>query len=432
MSDGMNKELSAEEICAVLNEHLYLLRRWIPRNGDEIEYDPISRTTYGAVRSLATASSGGIVPHVNFDLIGARIIAAHLSEQQPSPISGETGKLIEEARVVAKDMMKTRAGSSEMRIGSFVARLADTLEASDKRFRDYFQDVEEREAACCPEDVGFDEYIGVLSVKLEAANSRADEAMERSYEEARQVSVEQTALTNRVAELEAALKASERQVAEAERWAIRHLIDTTTYQCTRCGLQIDEELHRKWLSGKYFPSHCGGESARRVAELEADLADTRAESTARLGRAQDAEDAIKSAAQHGDRMPELEAHLTRIRAERDHLAAELEVCKQERQRLRQLGDEFIWGEDDPYRYESEMTKLRGDLAACREREAALLGALQYPRYGDTGQLLLKAATLLDKVCSEGWQSLFTPHLRRAAADIQLVIRARSESKKTTA
>jgi len=46
----------------------------------------------------------------------------------------------------------------------------------------------EREAAICPEDVGFDEYIGMLQRKLAAANKAVEEARELAEEEAEAIS----------------------------------------------------------------------------------------------------------------------------------------------------------------------------------------------------------------------------------------------------
>lgn len=51
----------------------------------------------------------------------------------------------------------------------------------------------------------------------------------------------------------------------------------------------------------------------------------------------------------------------------------------------------------------------------------LLAACHYPRHGDTATLLEKAADLLDKDCKPGWQSYFTPHLRRAAKTMREAI-----------
>jgi chromosome segregation ATPase len=48
------------------------------------------------------------------------------------------------------------------------------------RLRKFESDVEEREAAVCPEDVGFDEYIRVLDKKLSEYQFKAFEQQERA------------------------------------------------------------------------------------------------------------------------------------------------------------------------------------------------------------------------------------------------------------
>ena len=62
--------------------------------------------------------------------------------------------------------------------GRIVAELRAQLDAANARItglqRIIYQ-YEEREAACCPEDVGFDGYVALLKKQLDAANARIAE-----------------------------------------------------------------------------------------------------------------------------------------------------------------------------------------------------------------------------------------------------------------
>jgi hypothetical protein len=50
---------------------------------------------------------------------------------------------------------------------------------AETKFRNYFMEIEQREAECCPEDVGFDEYIAVLAKRAESAEREAAGLRER-------------------------------------------------------------------------------------------------------------------------------------------------------------------------------------------------------------------------------------------------------------
>jgi chromosome segregation ATPase len=97
------------------------------------------------------------------------------------------------------------------------------------RLRKFESDVEEREAAVCPEDVGFDEYIRVLDKKLSEYQFKAFEQQERAeslqQENERLLKLhengfewtahQQKELTNaeqRIATLEGALRSVQQQI----------------------------------------------------------------------------------------------------------------------------------------------------------------------------------------------------------------------------
>ena len=63
-----------------------------------------------------------------------------------------------------------------------------------------------------------------------------------------------------------------------------------------------------------------------------------------------------------------EARFERDAATREHTKALVAATKLsvEVERLRALGQEFIWGEDNPHEYESEMTKLKAENERLRE------------------------------------------------------------------
>ncbi len=68
--------------------------------------------------------------------------------------------------------------------------------------------------------------------------------------------------------------------------------------------------------------------------------------------------------------------------------------------------------------------LRTDLIASRAECTRLRKALLYPRYGNTAELLREAARYIkNHIEKENWISLLSPHLLRAAKDIDVALAA---------
>lgn len=62
----------------------------------------------------------------------------------------------------------------------------------------------------------------------------------------------------------------------------------------------------------------------------------------------------------------LDIYINQLRGEKAALAEKLQEIEIENARLHKLGDEFIWGENNPAMYKSEMTKLQDENAALRQ------------------------------------------------------------------
>lgn len=60
---------------------------------------------------------------------------------------------------------------------------------------------------------------------------------------------------------------------------------------------------------------------------------------------------------------------------------------------------------------TELDRTRKELSEARE-------ALTYPRFGTTADLLEAAAKALDEAVGADWDSLLSPHLRRAADKVR--------------
>lgn len=57
------------------------------------------------------------------------------------------------------------------------------FEAENGRLKEYQTDIENREGACCPEDVGFDEYIKRLKIELEQLKEKLVAEYERGVKD---------------------------------------------------------------------------------------------------------------------------------------------------------------------------------------------------------------------------------------------------------
>ena len=93
-----------------------------------------------------------------------------------------------------------------------------------------------------------------------------------------------------------------------------------------------------------------------------------------------------------------EARFERDAATREHTKALVAATKLsvEVERLRALGQEFIWGEDNPHEYESEMTKLKAENERLREALRAYVA-----KFGNCGDVYANAQAALAATQEDG-------------------------------
>jgi hypothetical protein len=105
--------------------------------------------------------------------IGWEAALSHSSEVRPTtPPSEETllehATLLANGTLLAKSEIEWRA---KVLAQAFLARSDTNAGRELERLREFQSRVEEAEARCCPEDVGFEEWIGILQKRLSTANS---------------------------------------------------------------------------------------------------------------------------------------------------------------------------------------------------------------------------------------------------------------------